>query len=510
MATAIIERKVLKASEDPIYFINKFLWTFNPKAEPYHFPFHLFPFQYDLVYELVDAINNGHDLFIEKCREMGATYTVLAVFFWFWRFVPGSNFLVGSRKEDYVDNTKGDSEELSNKEESLFGKLEYFINHLEPEAIPTGFIQKKHLNYMSLMNPENGNSISGESSNPNFSRGGRQKAIMLDEFAFWDNDAAVWGATADTTQCRVVLTTPGIRPSKAKRLRQGKDGEVIKIVTLAHQLDPRKTPEWLATEKSRRSAEDFAREIMINWEGSIEGRVYPEIKQAVVGDFPYDPAWPLFFSWDFGLDGTAIGVWQINPSNGRLRLVDSYENVEYPIQFFFPLVGQPLDSMYAYTDDDLDAFIDFAIYKKPIHYGDPDVAKRSYQSKDAKSTTRVLSDIGVYVQTKPESNDFATRREKTKIWLQRGIEVNKNKRNDQFMECILYARYPQRDEQSQSTGPVRLPIHDWTSHRRTMMEYLCVNLEMPERLTLEPVEPQDIIRMAIMRKSDRYDDGLLD
>ncbi len=459
---------------------------------------------------MVDAIENGHDIFLEKCREMGATYTVLAVLFWFWRFVPGSNFLVGSRKEDYVDNTKGDSEELSNKEESLFGKLEYFINRMDAVARPAGFIQKKHLNYMSLMNPENGNSISGESSNPNFSRGARQKAIMLDEFAFWDNDSAVWGATADTTSCRIVLTTPGIRPSKAKRLRQGKDGEKIKVITLGHNLDPRKTDEWLEYEKGRRSAEDFAREIMINWEGSIEGRVYPEIKMAKVGKFPYDPAWGLYFSWDFGLDGTAVGAWQINPTNGKLRLVDCYQNADHPIQFFFPLVGEDMDSMYVYTDEDLDAFLDFAIFKKPVHYGDPDVAKRSYQSKDAKSTTRVLSDVGVYVQTKPESNDFATRRERTKVWLQRGIEVNETPRTTQWLECIQYARYPQRDEQSQSTGPIRLPIHDWTSHHRTALEYLCVNLEMPERLTYAPVNPQEVIRLNIAKQDDKYDDGLMD
>src|SRR3990172_4491283 len=128
---------------------------------------------------------------------------------------------------------------------------------------------------MSFLNCESGNVISGESSNPNFSRGGRQKAIMLDEFAFWDNDAAVWGATADTTQCRIVLTTPGLRPSKARRLRFNKDGEQIKILTLNHELDPRKTPQWIEEQKKRRSAEDFAREIMINWEGAIEGQVYP-------------------------------------------------------------------------------------------------------------------------------------------------------------------------------------------------------------------------------------------
>src|SRR3990167_2688630 len=105
---------------------------------------------------------------------------------------PGSNFLLGSRKEQYVDNRGGSSEsEIKNKEESLFGKLEYMIDRILmtfPYILPAGFNKKKNFTYMSLVNPENGNVISGESANPNFSRGGRHKAVLLDEFAFWDND----------------------------------------------------------------------------------------------------------------------------------------------------------------------------------------------------------------------------------------------------------------------------------------------------------------------------------
>jgi hypothetical protein len=501
---------LLKASKDPIYFINNFLWTFNPKQEPYHFEFKLFPFQYDLVWEIKEAIEKGNDLFIEKCREMGATYTILAVFLWFWRFVPGSNFLVGSRKEDYVDNTKGESGELSNKEESLFGKIEYFLNHLDPIALPVGFRINKHLNYMSLLNPENGNSIAGESSNPNFSRGGRHKAILLDEFGFWDNGSQVWGATADTTSCRIVLTTPGDRPSKAKRLRFGTDGEKIKVITLNHELDPRKTPEWLERQRERRSAEDFAREIMINWEGSIEGRVYPEVKQAEFDFFPYDPAWGLYFSWDFGLDGVGLGAWQINPLNGKLRLVDSYENNNVPIQFYFPLLGQPTDSVFQYNDKDLEAIQAFKDFKKAIHYGDPDVSKRSFSSQDMKSTRRALTDIGVYIQTRPDSNTFVVRREKTKIWLQRGIEVNNTPRNEQWLECIKNARYPQRTENSQQTSEVNLPIHDFTSHHRTSLEYLCVNLDPPKQLVEMPLTIQEKIRRNITSAYDARGDGIND
>lgn len=484
----LIGQRVSEAALDPVVFIDRFLYTFDPKRSPYNLPFVTFDFQKDLVYQIKEAIEQGNDLFIEKCREMGATYTVLAVFLWFWRYIPGSNFLLGSRKEDLVDNTKGDSGEVSNKEESLFGKLEYMINRLPPFMLPKNFIPSKHFNFMSLLNPELGNAISGESANANFSRGGRYKAVLLDEFSFWDNDSAAWGSTADTTNCRIVLTTPGIKPCKAKRLRFGKDGEEIKVVTLAYFLDPRKTPEWLEGQRKRRSKEDFAREIMINWEQSLSGILYPEISNAVVGKYPYNPAWPLYCSWDFGLDGTAIQWWQPNLLNGKKRLVDSYYNENKPIQFYFPLHGQPIDSLYDYTQEDLDAIKAMAPFKKAIHYGDPDVAKRSYSKKETTSTEDELMKIGIYVQTKPESNDNFTRQEKTKVMLQSGIEVNDTPRNDFWLEAIKGARLPKRSEDSQSTTANDKPIHDWTSHHRTSTEYFAVNYQSPEHATAKVIE----------------------
>ena len=485
-ARELIEETIKRARVDPIVFVNNFLFTFDPKRPPYHWEFNLFPFQEELVLELVRAIEEGDDIFIEKCREMGATYVVLAVLLWFWLYVPGSNFLVGSRKESYVDNTKGDSNEISNKEESLFGKLEYMINHLAPAMLPIGFHTKKHLTYMSLSNPENGNAISGESSNSNFSRGGRFKAILLDEFAFWDNGAAAWGSTADTTNCRIVLTTPGIKPGKAKRLRFGKDGEVIKVITLPYSLDPRKTDKWLNHERSRRSAEDFAREIMINWESSITGIVYPEIKMAKMGDFPYNPKWSLFRSWDFGLDGVAIQYWQYNPLSAKMRLIDCYFNSNKPIQFYFPACGvdeftnedgivKKCRDLFAssYGKEDLEAFDIMSQFRNPVDFGDPDVAKHSLLT--GTSTYQALSNVGIFVETKPESNDFNSRKERTKVMLQGGVEVNKTPRTDVWLEAIEQARFPQRQENSQATSAVNLPIHDWTSHHRTCTEYLAVN-----------------------------------
>lgn len=461
-----------KASEDPVYFIDTFLYIFNPKMQPYNIRFKMFPFQKRLVREIIHAIKNGEDLFIDKTREMGVTYTVLATFIWCWLFEPASNFLIGSRKEDYVDNRRGGT--TGNKEESLFGKLDYMISRLPKYMLPENFNPDKHFNYMSLVNPENGNAISGESSNENFSRGGRQRAIFFDEFAFWDNGASAWGATADTTNCRIIATTPGIKPSKAKRLRFGKDGEKIKVVTVLYNEDPRKDKKWIDEQRGRRSTEDFNREIMINWETSITGRVYPEIESASYGAFPFIVNQPLYCSWDFGLDGTCFGFWQQNPANGKWRLIDSFTQEDKPIQWYLPFFGLPIDSKFQYSDDDLKGITEISQLPRAVHFGDPDVKKRSFAN--GLSAKRELEKAKIYVRTIGK-NDFYSRRETTKIYLQKGIEINQGNRNEYFLEAIKSARYPQREETSQATTPVALPIHDWTSHPRTSMEYLFINVD---------------------------------
>lgn len=493
----IKQAKILKldreCADDPIRFFKTFLFTFDPKREPYHWPFNPFPFQEKLINDLVRAIEQGEDVFIDKTREMGATYTVLGVLLWYWKYRDAANFLLGSRKEDIVDNVgKSALGESSNKEESLFGKLDYMIDRIPAIARPTGFEPNRHRSYMSLRNPELGNVIGGESANANFSRGGRQRAIMLDEFAFWDNDDAAWGSTADTTNCRIVLTTPGIRPNtKAKRLRFGKDGESIKIISLPYHLDPRKDDKWLKQQRERRSSEDFAREIMINWEGAVAGIVYPEAKSMrSVGKFPYNPSWGLYGAWDFGLDGLAFQLWQYNPDNGRMRLIDAIMNDNVPIQWMFPFLHRPISSEFNYNQDHIDAINRFKQYGRAIHFGDPDVKKRSVASATMTSVKLELADIGVHVQTNPGSNEFYERREKTKVLMQKGLEINETPGTAKWLEAIDEARYPQRAETSQATNAITLPIHDWTSHHRTATEYLAVNFEPPTEDDTDPLDDQ--------------------
>lgn len=213
---------------------------------------------------------------------------------------------------------------------------------------------------------------------------------------------------------------------------------------------------------------------MINWETSITGRVYPEVESAAYGNFPFIVNKQLYCSWDFGLDGVAFGFWQQNPANGKWRRIDSFHAEDKPIQWFFPFFGAPIDSKFEYNDEERKAISEISEFPKAIHFGDPDVKKRSLLT--GTSTRRELEKVKVYVQS-TSKNDFYSRREITKVYLQKGLEVNQTARNDYFYESIKSARYPQREETSQATTPIALPIHDWTSHHRSEMEYFFVNID---------------------------------
>lgn len=448
-----------KCANDCVYWVNTYLHTFDPRRKPPHLPFELYDFQVETIRELVRCIEQGEDIFVEKSRDMGATWIALLVFLWFWLFRPGSHFLLGSRKEDYVDNWRIDT---------LFPKLEYLLEH--SQFHPKGFELKKHRGYMKLVNPENGNTISGESANPNFSRSGRYNAIFFDEFAFWPWAESSWGAAGDATPCRIAVTTPSEQPSFAKGLR---NSGLIKVRTLHWRLHPRKDDAWYEREKLRRTSDEIARELDINWEGSTKGIVYPEITHAQLGDFPFIPGSGLYVSWDFGLDGMAIQWWQRNPANAKWRLIESYFQTDKVIEYFMPLFGHAANSQHAYSLDDLALFKVTGAWPAATHVGDPDVEKRSIQT--GSTTRQVLAQYGIHVHTKPDANDLENRKTATKLILQRGIEVNDTSRNRFWLECLRNARYPQRQDTSQSTTPNLKPIHDWTSHHRTATEYFAVN-----------------------------------
>lgn len=253
-----------KARRDPVFFFNQFCWTYDPRpeAKPNHFPFLTYPFQDDYIRELEAAYKGVYDLLTDKSRDMGVSWLVLGWKVHHWLFDASYNALVGSRKEDLVDNFQPDS---------LFGKIAYIVQRLPSWLLPTGFNYDKHRTFMKLVNSASGNTIQGESANRDFSRQGRYTSILLDEFAFWEFADSVWTATADSAPIRFPVSTPRGKNNKFADLRHsGK----IKSISLHWTLHPHKDQEWYEREKSRRTPREVAQELDIDYEASGSERVF--------------------------------------------------------------------------------------------------------------------------------------------------------------------------------------------------------------------------------------------
>ncbi len=192
---------------EPEIAFNSLFWTFNPrkKAGERNWPFILRPQQASVVKELKDAIDNSYDRAVNKSRDEGATELVTKLFALYWLLDPESMFLVGSRKEEFVDRgTSIIANRVTGDHKCLFHKILYAIAHL-----PNCLIPKFNKTYMHFENLENGAVIDGESTNENFAAGDRRTAIFLDEFGRVDYNIAknIRDTVNDTSDCIIYGST---------------------------------------------------------------------------------------------------------------------------------------------------------------------------------------------------------------------------------------------------------------------------------------------------------------
>lgn len=454
---------------DPAFWLENTAWTYDPRRSPAQIPFLPYDFQTELFLTILRKIDAGEDGLLEKSRDMGATWIGMYAIQYKWQFDPDFNALVGSRKAELVD--KADSQDC------LFWKILYNIGRQPKWLLPKGWDQAKNKTYMLITNPQTGATIKGESANPDFSRQGRYKFIWLDEFAFWQWGSAVWQATADAAPCRFVVSTPNTRMDKFARLRHGDDGEKIDTITLHWRQHPLKDTKWYDLQKTRRTPEEVAQELDISYQRSVRSRVYPELDDVELGEFDYDDKLPLFVSWDFGsADGTAL-IWvQVTPT-GKVRIIDAYYNRNKTIDFYVPFVSGKIVSglPYQYEAKDLEIIQRHDTWVEATHFGDP-AGNQKHQTNNL-SVIEQLRKFKIHIYTNARVNSLDDRITATKL-LMRRMQIDK-RYCQSFFDAISNARYPERREDSQATTPNRVPIHDWTSHYRTALEYYAVNAPRP-------------------------------
>lgn len=164
-----------KCQGDLIFWINFFVWVKNPKdPKAPDKPFVLYPKQKDIALEIEAEIEDGRSSLTEKSRETGMSFLHLAVYLKRFLWVDGSEFLLGSLKQEDVDDWTVSS---------LMGKARFMLHLLPFWMMPLKYIERIHSTFLKLVNPDNDASIVGRATTKDFGRSGRKTAVLLDEHA---------------------------------------------------------------------------------------------------------------------------------------------------------------------------------------------------------------------------------------------------------------------------------------------------------------------------------------
>ncbi len=264
---------------NPAQWINDFCVTYDPRnkpPKPKTLPFLLFPRQEEFIACLQECVELGESLIVEKSRDMGASWLCCAYSVHQWYFNSGASIGWGSRKQELVDKL-GDPD-------SIFEKMRIIIDHLPSFHIPETFGLGSHANFMKLVNPANGSTVTGEAGD-NIGRGGRSMMYFKDESAHYERAEKIEAALGDNTDVQVDISSvngtnnvfyrraqaAGVWYPKGKLLPPGTTRKFI----MDWRDHPLKDQAWYDRRKAKAENEGllaaFAQEVDRDYSSAVEG-----------------------------------------------------------------------------------------------------------------------------------------------------------------------------------------------------------------------------------------------
>lgn len=475
---SIIRNELLDCYNDPVYFIENYLYTdknpgfFSDKIQTL-VPFLLFDFQAKTIDELLEAVEKWERVFLEKSRQMGISWIVCAFALWWWLFRDWK-ILFLSQKEDYVDKI-GDMQ-------SLFQKIRFMTMELPKWMLPNEFSVDTHMPRLRIYKPKGygTGSIAGESANKNASTGGTYKFVFMDEMSKMENASSINTAIQATTGCIIYNSTPMGKFNEYYRMRLLALEKKMKHIRLHWSLNPMYSREWYEWRTRAMTVEQIAQELEISYDASVTGRVYPRFANIPTGDcrfghYEYDPYLPLYCSIDHshgGTDNFAIILAQTT-ANGTIRIIDSIQLPSYTTidECASLLARQPKWKL----DDEAMSFNERTReYKTPIFIGDPYDSNATWNDT---SIWKIFRNWGITLNLPDRKKWIQDRIRVCQLNMGR-LEVNVDTEsirslNWWLVSALQNCHYPERSETSQSTWENNKPARwDGTSHFRTSFEYL--------------------------------------
>lgn len=192
---------VMKGEFDPIWWLDAFGWTQNPKDFPDdpRQPIILWPKQENYVRFVVQRIGK-RPVGLGKSREQGASVITANIIAWLWRYKPLFSCLIGSRKLQMVDGGQFSQS---------MPKIDYTIDSLPEWASPSGYKHDKPHRKMGFMrNPENKATIQATTTSKFAGVGERHHLIWMDEPSKIPTLPTIHKSVANATNCFLYTSTP--------------------------------------------------------------------------------------------------------------------------------------------------------------------------------------------------------------------------------------------------------------------------------------------------------------
>ena len=471
--------------KDILYWFKNFLYTDKNKTiygndMPDILPFVPYEFQEEYILEVWESIVEWNkpvqerkewvltNIFIEKSRQMGISWLTAGIFLYGFLFHK-HKYTIISRTAEEVDK--------SWDMDSMFEKIRFMIRHLPIWMLPKGFSKEQGRDktnaYMNITDPEWVASITGKTANPDAGRWGTRNCIFMDEMASMQYAKEIKEAAGANTPCIIYNSTPNWEGNEFYRTRKltmphkNDNGDMVEpeVKWLRYHWSdhPLYTAERYKEKIKGKTPEEIAQEFEIDYNVAVEGRVYPEFNQDSMPVY-YNPELPLYIALDnshWWTDPNAIIVLQ--PENQYWNVIDCVEINTTPENCAEFMAGVPKFQMTITQEKFLNRYKTYH-WQRAIFISDP------YDTDVAMGNSTILIDYkkaGINL-FRPECRDKTQHISKTRTNIYR---VRYNDRCDSFASAIMNAKYPQRRENSNTTTENKRPVHDWTSHYRTALEY---------------------------------------
>jgi hypothetical protein len=284
------------------YFLNTFVWTHDPREKKHtKIPFVSYEFQDGMARFVIKLIAKDRLGGIEKSREQGASWLVIAVMVWLDTFYNGKNVILMSITENEVDDRT---------ESSLFGKARYIISNL-PEFMRGGWIERNNIcdKQMRLSIPATESKMEGVLTKGTGGVSRRATIFVNDESAVCEADASLRAAQSSLASSGLHLSTPRGQGNLFHSIVSDPGTPVFR----SHWTDhPLKNDMWAKAERAKANYDDttWAQEQEIDYSASTSGRVYPQFMPDSAGEqwahvqsgdyFEYDHYYPVLLGIDFG------------------------------------------------------------------------------------------------------------------------------------------------------------------------------------------------------------------